>query len=398
MDGTNTAFSFSYTLPTRIEFGDRIIEKLPLLLSEYDITKPFIITDSRVWEIPFSRGVEQLLREASLRYELFDKVEANPKDTTVHQAAEQLRKTGADGIIALGGGSPIDCAKAVSVTAAGNSAVRRYTDSSLIGGALLPIIAVPTTAGTGSEITFSSVITDSSERFKFTVKSPAIAPKAALLDPSATLSMPPMLTSATGIDALTHAVEAFLSKKAEPLADAMALYAVEIIGGYIVKSVEQGSDEEARRMMLLGSLTAGLAFSHSDVGAVHCIAEALGGMYDLPHGVCNSLFLSTVAEYSLDFCAERLARLARTVRPALNTVEDRGGEGDDKALAALFVHYLSELERKVTLPKFRDLGIDRADFPAIAEAAAVNGSNASNRRPMRKDDYMKLLERVWNKG
>lgn len=386
-------FSFSYILPTRIEFGDGMIEKLPDFVSLLGIRKPLVITDENVRQIPFFRTMEAALRGASVDYDMFDEVEANPKDTTVHAASEVIRRVGADGIIAIGGGSPIDCAKAVAVTAVNDGPVRRFSDPSAIGGPLLPIIAIPTTAGTGSEITFSSVITDTAERFKFTVKTPAIAPKIALLDPAGTLSMPPRLTSATGLDALTHAVEAYVSNKAGPLSDAMALYAVEIISSNLVGSVEHGDDIEARRNMLVGSLAAGLAFSHADVASVHCIAEALGGMYDLPHGVCNAVFLSAATAYNREYCNERLDRLARAAGVTAGVAaSDRDGDG----AADGFVRYLADIAETVELPRFRDLGVSQEDFPAIAEAAAANGSNAGNPRPMKKEDYLTLLAAVWD--
>ena len=167
---------------------------------------------------------------------------------------------------------------------------------------ILPFIAVPTTAGTGSEVTFSAVITDRENNYKMTVRSPFMAAKVALLDPKLTVTVPPHITASTGMDALTHAIEAYTVKVSEPISDALALYAIELISNNLVNAVKNGEDIEARACMLVGSLLAGIAFSHSDVGSVHCMAEALGGVYDAPHGICNAVLLPYVMEYNVEFC------------------------------------------------------------------------------------------------
>ena len=165
-----------------------------------------------------------------------------------------------------------------------------YKGKGKIKDKCLPLVTIPTTAGTGSEVTFSSVITDTDENYKFTIKSPAIAAKVAVIDPELTLTVPPAVTASTGIDALTHAIEGYTVTVTEPIAEALGLYAVELIAANLKEAVHNGKNIEARSGMMLGSLLAGLSFSHSDVGSVHCMAEALGGMYDAPHGLCNAIY------------------------------------------------------------------------------------------------------------
>ena len=263
--------------------------------------------------------------------------------------------------------------------------VREYADRSKITDEVLPLIAIPTTAGTGSEVTFGAVITDTENHFKFTVKHQNTAPKIALVDPKLTLSMPPALTASTGMDALTHAIEAYTAVVAEPLADANALYAIELITAHLKTAVFDGNNLEARAGMLLGSLLAGIAFSHSDVAAVHCIAEALGGKYDAPHGVCNAVTLSEIMAYNIESCQERYARVATAMGIDFTDITD----GACKAVDAV-----QQLANDVNLPSFRSLGVKEEDLEELARNAAINGSNKDNPRPMDEDDYLCILKRL----
>ena len=244
------------------------------------------------------------------------------------------------------------------------------------------MIAIPTTAGSGSEVTFSAVVTDSGKHFKFSIKDPKIAPRVALVDPEMTLSMPAALTAATGMDALTHAIEAYTAKAAEPLSDAAALYAVELISTHLRTAVFDGQNIEARSGMLLGSLLAAIAFSHSDVAAVHCIAEALGGQYDLPHGVCNAVTLPAVMAYNLDYCVDRYARIALAMGLGDGRIESRARQA---------VAEVKKLADDIHLPDFRQLGVKESDFEKLADDSAANGSNRDNPRPMEKGDYLNVL-------
>ncbi len=374
--------SFGFILPTNIEFGAGCRRKLPETLEGLGVKRPLLVTDRGLRALPWFEELVSMIRTAGFAVEIFDGVEANPKDYNVEAAAEAARSFGADGIVAIGGGSPIDCSKAAAILALQGGKARDYEDRSRIGPAVLPVAAVPTTAGTGSEVTFSSVVTDSKAKFKFTVKSPKIAPRIALADPELGLSLPPALTAATGMDALTHAIEAYTSRAAEPIADACALYAAELIASNLPGAVASGRDLEARSAMLLGSLIAGIAFSHSDVGAVHCLAEALGGMYDVPHGVCNAVCLPVVMEYCREACSDRYARLGAAM----------GAEPSSEAA----VSFVRDLARRVGLPEFGSFGVPERDFAVIAEKSSVNGSNRDNIPTLSKEDYLEILKRLSN--
>ncbi len=375
--------SFSFELPTKIQYGIGAVRKLTDALQELKATKLLVITDTGIESSGLLAGIVDQLKQGRLNFEIFREVEPNPKDYNVSRGTQLAQHLQADCLVAIGGGSPIDCAKAIAVLATHGGEPRDYEDGSRITGRVLPLIAIPTTSGTGSEVTFSSVITDTRRKFKFSIHHTKIAPRMALLDPELTATMPPALTAATGMDALTHAVEGFTAKGSEPLADAAALYAVELIATHLKAAVFDGRNLEARAGMLLGSLLAGISFSHSDVAAVHCLAEALGGKYDTAHGVCNAVVLPAVMEFNLAYCTEKYARIAA----AMGIVFDTPQEGARRAVEAV-----KKMAREVRLPDFASLGVIAEDMEELAYNASINGSNGSNPRPMTKDDYLTLIK------
>ena len=380
---SNILSTFLFTLPTRIVFGHGCLKTLPEALKALKASRPLIVTDKGVAAAGIlDKALAHL--EGKVKYVVFDGVEANPKDVNVSAGAVAYNTAGADSIVAIGGGSPIDCAKAIGVLAANSASdIKAYEGKNTHSNPLPPLVCVPTTAGTGSELTFSAVITDTKDKYKMTIKNAFTAAKTAVCDPELTLTVPAPITAATGMDALTHAIEAFTATCAEPISDALALYAVELINGNLVKVFKDGANLEARSNMLMGSMLAGIAFSHSDVASVHCIAEALGGMYDLPHGVCNAIFLPYVMEYNMNSCIEGYARIARAM--GLSSPSERAG-----AVAAVMA--VQELAKAVKVPSFASLNVREEDYPAIAGASAKNISSGSNPRPMSESDYMEVLK------
>lgn len=386
MDNLMNAFSF--LLPTKIEYGIGALKRLGCELKEYDAKRVIIITDKGVRKAGLVDRVTGLLDESGMEYLIFDDVEPNPKDTNVEAGALAAAEFKADAMIALGGGSPIDCAKSVGVLIShGGNSIKQYEGKTAVKKSIPPLITIPTTSGTGSEVTFSSVITDTKNNYKMTVKSPLIAARTALVDPELTMTMPPSVTASTGVDALTHAIEAYTAKVAEPISDAVALYAVELIYSNLKTAVFNGSDLAARSGMLMGSLLAGIAFSHSDVASVHCMAESLGGMYDAPHGVCNSILLPYVMSYNMEYCKGRYARIAKAMGAEFKTMD----EGASKA-----VDMVKQLTIDVNLPSFKSLGVAEKDFEPLAEMSAKNISTESNPRPMGKDDYIAVFKNAYN--
>ena len=380
---TDWNMHFDFVLPTKIIFGAGSAQKTGEQLTAMGLCRPLVVTDPGVRKAGVADTVCASLEAEGIAYELFDGVEANPKDVNAEAGAKVYRAFGADCLVAIGGGSPIDCSKAIGVLIAHNAdKIKPYEGKTAATKPNPPLICVPTTAGTGSEVTFSAVITDTANHYKMTVKSPYTAPTLAICDPLLTLSVPPLTTAATGVDALTHAIEGFTAASAEPIGDAVALYSIELIWENLPAAVRDGKNFNARSAMLMGSLLGAMSFSHSDVASVHCIAEALGSMYDLPHGMCNAIFLPYVMEYNMPFCMSRYARVAR----AMGAVFEREEEGAMEA-----VRRVKALTKEVGLPSFASLHVSEDAFDALAEMSVNNGSNASNPRPMEKEDYLNIL-------
>jgi len=383
---TNILRQFSFELPTRIEYGVGVASKLGEEVRLLKAQKVSLITDPGIIKAGLLDKITSILKEEKLLYNVFDGVDPNPKDRNVERGAQVVRSFEADAMVAVGGGSVIDCAKAIGVLVSHDGKrIKDFEGKTAVKKPILPFIAVPTTAGTGSEVTFSAVITDRENNYKMTVRSPFMAAKVALLDPKLTVTVPPHITASTGMDALTHAIEAYTVKVSEPISDALALYAIELITNNLVNAVKNGENINARACMLVGSLLAGMAFSHSDVGSVHCMAEALGGVYDAPHGVCNAVLLPYVMEYNAEFCLERYARIAQAMGEIFDTME----EGAMKA-----VERVKKLSVDVGLPSFKSLGVKEEDLEKLADMAAKNISTKSNPREMSKEDYLVLFKKA----
>ncbi len=383
----NLILPFSFILPTKIVYGPGIISNLVEELKNNNGERPIIVTDKGIRSAGLLEKITPMLDDNKVKYIIYDGVEANPKDINVEEGARIAREFGADSIIAIGGGSPIDCGKSIGVLLAHNDdKIKKYEGKTAATKPLPLFITIPTTAGTGSELTFSSVITDTKNNYKMTIKSPYTAAKVALCDPELTLTLPKHITASTGMDALTHAIEAYTANCAEAISDGLALYAIELIYNNLLLAFKEGSNLEARSGMLLGSMMAGIAFSHSDVASVHCIAESLGGIYDLPHGVCNAIFLPHVMEYNMDYALERYARIGKAMGLDFEDIE----EGAQKA-----VNGVKRLAVDVELPSFSNLNVNLKDFDKLAEMATRNISTQSNPRPMDKEDYLMVLNKAY---
>lgn len=377
---------FDFILPTKIIYGAGSINLLEEELRNIKAKKIMIITDKGIAKSGLLSKLEDIMNHGGYDYMVFDDIEANPKDYNVEECAKAAGENDIDTFVAFGGGSPMDAAKGAAVISRQGGRIRDYQGKNKIGEDCMPLITIPTTAGTGSEVTFSSVITDTDRNFKFTVKSPYIAAKTAILDPELTISVPSLITASTGMDALTHAIEGYTANCTEPIAEAIGLYAVEYIVSSLSRAVSKGDDLEARDNMMMGSLMGGLSFSHSDVASVHCMAEALGSLYDAPHGLCNSILLPYVMEYNLPECEYKYARIARAMG-----IDD----SNDRSAAEKGIKYIKTLSREIGLPGLSSLDIDPDDFERLAEMSVENGSNASNPRKVDKETYIQLFRKAY---
>lgn len=382
--------SFGFSLPTQIVFGDGAIQQTAERIEEMGLGRRiFLVTDPGIIRAGIVEPIIVALREAGYIVEIFDRVSPNPKDTDCELGARHIREFGADLILAVGGGSVIDSAKAIALLHTHDGRIQDYEGRSKVKHEVTPLIAVPTTSGTGAEVTRSAVITDTSRAFKMTVKDIRLAPRLAILDPLTTVNLPASITASTGMDAFVHAMEAFTCKLANPISDALALSAMERIWNHLKIAVREGGNLSARREMMTGSLLAGIAFSHADVAGIHCMAEALGGLYDTPHGVANSIFLPVVTAFNTEANIAKHARVARVCGLAKDTHYDREA-------TRLLVQGLEELADEIGIPRFRSLEyVNPKDFPRLAEASYQNGSTPSNCREITAADYLRLFEEAY---
>jgi len=288
--------------------------------------------------------------------------------------AENARRENPTVVVAIGGGSVIDAAKAIALLITNPGSCRDYEGANRFSMAPTPVVAVPTTCGTGSEVTWVSVLTDSSRGTKISVKGDGLFPAWALVDADLLATLPSSLVATTGMDTLTHAIEAFVGLASNPVSDQLATAAVRLVGENLALAVVDIGDREAREAMMEASTIAGIAFGNADVGAVHCLSEAIGGRCDLPHGLLNAILLAPVLRYQFEAISERLETLG-----ALSGVGDVIARVDALGVA-------------VGIPPFEGLGVEAKDFAPIAAAAEANGSNGSNRREMSARDYLAILE------
>jgi alcohol dehydrogenase len=381
---------FSFYAPTRIEYGVGKMNQLADEVKGLRGKRLLIITDNGIIKAGLLTKIEEHLKNAALEFTIFSDVESNPKDTTVDEVAALAKKEGVDVLVAVGGGSPMDTAKAASVLVTNGGTLDQYYRLKEVKLRPLPLITIPTTAGTGSEVTPWAVITDTRKEphTKETIGSALTYANIALVDPILTVGLPSHLTAYTGIDALTHAIEGYFALTAEPIADGICLNAIKLISSNLAPAVLNGNNLEARDGMMLGSLLAGLGFANSDCALVHCIGEAIGGFYDTHHGLLMGIFLPYVLEYNLVSRPERFAEIAQVM-----------GE-DIRGLSTMAAAYKSvdavvNLSKIISMPVFKDIKVKTEDFPIIAEIATQNSSYPSNPRNASVADIVRILKEAY---
>lgn len=378
---------FDFILPTSIYFGNGRSKEAGKVALALKGTKAMIVTDKGIVSAGLIKGIRQSLIEEKIEVTIFDEVEPNPRDTTVQKGSEIAKSAEIDILIAVGGGSSIDVAKAIGVILTHGGIINDYEGLENVTKPITPLIAVPTTVGTGSEVTFWAVITDTKRRFKMSVGSPFIAPRIALVDPDLVESLPPAITASTGMDALTHAIEGYTGKLSEPITDACGIYSIRMIAENIKAAVYDNS-KDARANMLLGSLIAGICFGNSDVGGVHCMAEALGGQYDTPHGTANAVLLPHVMEYNYPSNIKKFAEIAKAM----------GESTDGKTLeeaAYMSVAAVRKLNKDLHIPTLAEVGVKEKDLKELARRSSVNVSVESNPREITEEDFLEIFKKAY---
>lgn len=378
---------FSFSVPQEIIVGKGSLARLPEAAEKLGGKHGFIISGPHLNKMGIVASCSESLENAGIKVDAYTETEGNPSVETVEKAAAAFCKSGADFIIALGGGSPMDVAKAVGVVARYGGSITEYEGGDRVPGDIIPLIAIPTTAGTGSEVTAFSVITDHSRNYKLTVFSYKLIPAYAILDPELLTTAPVSVAAACGIDAMVHALEAYISKDASPFSDAMAEKALELIGKNIRRYVADRTDIEAAEAMITGSLFAGIAFSWARLGDVHAMSHPVSAYFDVPHGVANAILLPAIVEYNA--LADRGKYLKLFNYISLTPASEAEFE------PFMLVDLLTELNEQLGIPgSLGEVGVTADKFDAMADDAMKSGNIAVNPRSTTKKDVLFLYEKA----
>jgi len=385
----------SFQVPTVVKHALGAVACLADEVKALGMQRPLLVAGQGLVRIGIVDEVIALLKTAGIDYVLFDQVIENPPIALVDQGAEVYRQAACDGLIGLGGGSSMDTAKAIGVLVAQGGSIRAYEwgDPNPIINRIPPLIAVPTTAGTGSEVTLWSVITDLERHIKYNVGgTPLIGPHVALIDPLLTVSMPASLTAGTGMDALAHAIECYTCAYAQAWPDAVALQAMEYVGDYLRVAYAQGHNQEARYKMAMAAMLGGMAYGTESAGAAHAMSQTAGGVHvTVPHGQLTAWLLGPVMEYNYLGEPQKFARIAKALG------EDTRGltvwQAAEKAVEAVY-----KLIKDLQIPSLQALGFTEAEIPLLADIAFKDPQTFGNPRDLTYDAYVQLYQRAFDLG
>lgn len=381
--------AYQFQTPTKIISGIGSTAEIIKELNDLHAKKVLLITDPGLVQAGVAQQVVEMLKQAAVEVEIFDAVEPDPSIQVATKAAEMAKNVKANVLIALGGGSAIDTAKSAALLVTNGGYLKDYAGVNKVVKPILPLIAVPTTAGTGSEVTIFAVMSDPEKQEKFTISSALIAPAVAVLDPLLTLKLPPSVTAFTGMDALTHAIEAFTSSIAQPATDALALSAIKLVLKHLPVAVGRGDNIKARDGMLQASLLAGIAFNNAFLGLAHAIASPLGGHFHVPHGLANAVMLPYVMEYNLPTAVRRYAEIGRAL--GLQAVGDTPRAVAEKTVAAI-----TQLARDINIPeKLSNIGAKEELLPLVARDALKSIQLKFNVRNASEKEILALLQKAY---
>nr|WP_203544997.1 alcohol dehydrogenase-like regulatory protein ErcA [Desulfovibrio sp. JC010] len=352
----------------------------------FGVSRALIVTDPGIVGCSWVKAVKHSLEDAGIEVFIFSEVSENPRDVEVMRGAELYLENRCDCIIAVGGGSPMDCAKGIGIVTTNNSHILNFEGVDMVEVPGPPLICIPSTAGSSADVSQFAIITDTERDVKVSIVSKAMVPDAALIDPELTTTMDPQLTAATGLDALTHAIEAYVSNANSALTDLLALDAIELVSKNLAEAISNPKNLESRGLVMLGSMEAGLAFSNAILGAVHAMAHSLGGLLDLPHGECNAILLPYVIKTNFPSSVERYFKVAGKL--GVVTV----GKSDDQVCEEL-VQAIIDLRISCGVTKsLSDLGLNRKDIPKLAELALKDACMVTNPVELSQEDVEKIYE------
>lgn len=380
--------SYKFLMPSLSLMGVNCLNQVGEEVESLGFKKALIVTDKVLMEIGTVKKILDVLEGKNVKYAIYDGVKPNPTVASVNEGLAILKENNCDFVISLGGGSAHDCAKGIALLASNGGEIKDYEGIDKSKKPQLPLIGINTTAGTGSEMTSFAIITDEERHIKMALVDKHLTPIIAVNDPILMIGMPKSLTAATGMDALTHSIEAYVSTAATPITDACAEKSIELISKYLVRAVENGEDLEARDMMAYAEYLGGMAFNNASLGYVHAMAHQLGGYYNLPHGVCNAILLPYVEEYNKEVSYKRLAKIAKIMGANVDNLTDQ--ESADLCIAKI-----KELSSKVGIPTgLKELGAKEEDLEILATNALKDACSLTNPRQGTLEDVIAIFRKA----
>ena len=377
-----------YFMPTINLFGQGCVGEVGNRIKLLNGKKVLIVTDAFLGKSGMADKIKKIVEDAGLEAVIFAGAEPNPTDLNVQAGLKVFNNEKCDSLVSLGGGSSHDCAKGVGLLATNGGKIQDYEGVDKSSHTFLPFVAVNTTAGTGSEMTRFCVITDTSRHVKMAIADWRVTPGISINDPELMAGMPPALTAATGMDALTHAIEAYVSTIANPITDSAALMAIKLVAKYLPKAVANGTDMVAREQMAYAEFLGGMAFNNASLGYVHAMAHQLGGFYNLPHGVCNAILLPVVEENNVLACADRFRDIAIAMG---ENVE--GLSVNDAAQVA--IESIKRLSKSVGIPSgLAELGVKEEDFEIMSKNAKLDACQFTNPRLETLQEVINLYKKA----
>ncbi|MDR1193972.1 MAG: iron-containing alcohol dehydrogenase [Peptococcaceae bacterium] len=380
-----------FLMPPRVYAGEGALEESADFIAKLG-KKALIVTDRVMEKLGNIKKLTDALEGAGVDYAVYAEVNAEPTDEIAQAGAEAYKRNSCDFLIAIGGGSPIDTMKAIGVVAATGRHINSFLGQ-VIEVPLPPTVAIPTTAGTGSEATQFTIISNTKDDIKMLLRGATLMPGTAIVDPRFTVTAPPAITAATGVDALTHAIEAYTSRRANILSDTFALAAVRRVTRYLPAAFDTGADIQARQQMAIGALEAGIAFNNASVTIVHGMSRPIGALFHVPHGISNAMLLVRCLEFALAGAADRFCDLSKEVGLYEAGMTEREG-------GLAFVNAVGDLCAHLRIPTLEEYGIDRGDFFAridkMTEDALASGSPGNTVRPVKSADIKRLYAELWS--
>lgn len=382
----------TFSIPPTIITGAGSSEKVGEQAKRLGASKVLIVTDPGIVELGYVDQIVRSLINSNITASIFSDVTPDPTLQNVKDGLKQYNSENADLIVSIGGGSAIDCGKGIAMKLTNDGDFAEYMGVDKIPNPGAPLIAIPTTAGTGSEVTKVTVITDTERNEKMMLSSPCLLASVAIVDPLLSLTIPSHLTAAVGVDALTHAIEAYISKRAQPLTDTLALNAIELISGSLRQAWADGENIDARTDMMLGASIAGMAFSNSSVALVHGMSRPIGAYFHIHHGLSNAVLLLDVMEFSISGAPKRYADIAIAMGEQINGLSPM--KQADAAITAV-----ERLVNDIQMPRLGEIGIDKTDFDKVVEKMAADaiasGSPANNPRQATQKEIIQLYNRCF---